>query len=697
MSEGLDETGSSREARSARETGSASKTGAAQAPQADYISDAVVLEIAVDPEQPGAGLADLSTETGQALAEAFERARLANVRVEHVDSLAAAERVLETKPVAVLVLAGEASGAVELARALAERHPFQRPVFVLVGVEAVELLQPLVQADLLFYTSPTALEPTALAEIVAAAVAHYRHQNLVELAAAPRIRDPRAVALRSILGLYESLLATADLEGAAEPIFEALEELVGIDDLRLFLYEPTTHALRDPTEREDELSAASGATSWAARVGRTLALADQKDDPRHDPDVDGDGRHLLAVPVIAAEGRVLGVLAASRTEGEPFDEVDARLAERLAAHVVGVFESASPLPLDRARASLAGNDDLFRREAIDAHASGFSERGQVLRYEPGWSRWTWILLLAGFVTAMLFATFGRMHDYAAGPAVVRIGQRVEVTSPTEGAVTRIEVRAAERVAAGQPLVRLYGASEAAQITNLEEEFEQRLRQRLSAPGDSAIEASLIDVRTRLEQARDRLDQRIVRAPIAGVVGDVRIRPGQHASAGELLLSVLADADQRTVLGLVPAQFGPQLEAGQPVRLTLDGYPDLAFRLRLRSVGAEAAGAADMRQAVGRSMADSLPAAGPLVLVDALLPEGSFRDGGRTFTFTDGMRGALEIRVRSRPVIVHLIPGLDAAFRRWRSASFVETAGENGAADTPPDDPPEPVAAPGASP
>lgn len=619
---------------------------------ADFVDDAVVVLVGFDRElvlPPGLSL-------------------------ERVADLEGADRVLDTGPVGVVAIGprllrepGGADACLRFLEHFDTRHPFQKPSKLIFGLRDRAALQALVQEDRVFYAGPEQLAEGELARLVGAAFEDFRRRQILQLAAAPSAKDRRAVVTRRLFTTAENLLQCTDLEAAAEPVSEALVELIAARDVKLWLYDPLAHVLREIGPSGLEVSAVTSLTSFAARTGHAVQCRDMSEDARHDPEVDGAGGSLLAAPVLGPEQQVLGVLSCVRQDGEVFEPPDRDIVERLAGHLSPLFALYAPRTMEAAlSASAQGSDaELFRREAIEAQAHGFSERGRVLQNTGGWTEWTWMVLLTGFVTAGLFLLLGRMHDYAAGPAVIRVGQRVDVSAPADAAVVRIDVEPLEQVVAGQPLLRLDGAPQASQIADLEEAFEQRLRQRLADPADPAVEAAVIDVRTRLEEARTRLDQRTVRAPIGGVVGDVRVRPGQHPALGELLLSIIADADERTVTALIPGHFGPQLEAGQRLRLTLQGYADLPLELSVLDVGEEVISPREARQALGRSIADAVPLEGPVVLVRAELREQSFSDGRRALEFTHGMQGRAEIRVRSRPILLHLVPGLDTAMRGWR--------------------------------
>lgn len=103
---------------------------------------------------------------------------------------------------------------------------------------------------------------------------------------------------------------------------------------------------------------------------------------------------------------------------------------------------------------------------------------------------------------MVFITVGRINQYAAGVAVVRVEDRTDVTATTSATVSAIEVAPGQTVAAGTLLVRLYEAHEAAELERTRREFELSLLGRLRNPTDAAVERSLGALRSQLQPPFD---------------------------------------------------------------------------------------------------------------------------------------------------------------------------------------------------
>src|SRR5205823_7767774 len=173
---------------------------------------------------------------------------------------------------------------------------------------------------------------------------------------------------------------------------------------------------------------------------------------------------------------------------------------------------------------------LFRREAIE-HRAQAGSRGALLRMSPAWTRYSYWLVVIVVVGAGLYAALGTLHEYAMGPALIRAERRREVTARAAGTVSAMVVQPGQRVAAGELLMRFHDADEAAEADRLEREFNLQLIKMLRDPNDQAARQSLTSLRAQKERAATLLEERAIKAPISGLVSDVRIRPGPHLNAG----------------------------------------------------------------------------------------------------------------------------------------------------------------------
>lgn len=585
----------------------------------------------------------------------------------------AARRLIAGRAVAVICL-GEHAAGVEAHRLIAGQeleHAAQpaagedgtTPVGPLHIVAAAgpdpALFQDLIAEDRIFYLSQRPPSLDELAALIGNAVQQYE----VRLGAAPATETPQISPRFGVSEVLRQLALQPGLGDRADVLAEAAREAVDAQRAYCLLYDPHDDTLwtRDRiTGEERRDSAAVGIASFVLRSGLGLVVARAGRDARYDRELDdpeGDGsERLIAVPVRDEQERVLAVLVAVRS---------AREAEFGAAHLDVLARLAAPaapfLPLPRPEEVL-GDDALFRREALERYQA-LDEANDPLRISPSWTRWSYWTMLGALVAALLYGSLGHLREYASGIAVVWMGNRDDVTVEAAGTVSAVEVAAGERVHPGQVLVRLYDAQEAAELARLDQEFELQLINRLRDPSDTGAEQALIGLRTERQLASAKLGERTLRAPSAGVASDVRVRPGQYLTAGQLVVSVVRDQalERPTVVVLLPGEYRPQVRRGMPIRFEIAGYRYAYQNLTVDSVGDEVVGPSEARRYLGAEIGDAVQLNGPVVILKARLPKVDFTSEGRTYRFHNGMHGNAEVEVRSERILVSLVPGLKGLF------------------------------------
>lgn len=302
--------------------------------------------------------------------------------------------------------------------------------------------------------------------------------------------------------------------------------------------------------------------------------------------------------------------------------------------------------------------DLFREEAWKAQEEA-GHRGAPLLL---WSRWidhTYFFIVAAAVLALGFAALAHVGEYARGPAVVRALGRLDLATANGGLVTAVEVEPGMRVSAGQTLVRFHSDGERIALENLDRQFELKVVRILLHPNDEATRQSLASLRAERELAEARLAERQVIAPRAGIVRNLRIRAGQLLAPGDLVLTLVEEADAAfTVVALLPGQFRPMLKPGMPLRFEIDGYPQIASKMVVESVGDEVIGPSEVRRYLGQALADAVPVEGSLVLVRAQVSDPTFRWKGALYRLYDGIPGRVDVRVRSVRLLTMLFPAFE---------------------------------------
>jgi biotin carboxyl carrier protein len=306
--------------------------------------------------------------------------------------------------------------------------------------------------------------------------------------------------------------------------------------------------------------------------------------------------------------------------------------------------------------------ELFRAEALSHHHEGDHRGGDVLRLSPEWIPAAYRLLLVVVAAAAAYGTFGTLTEYATGPAVVRVEGRTHVTAPAASTVATVDIQAGQRVAAGAVLVTVHLADRAAELERLNREFDLQMIKFLRDPADQAARSSLTTLRAERQLAQTRLEEQWIKAPHAGLVSDIRIRPGQHLTPGDPVLSLLGDDMRWVVIAMLPGHARPLLRPGTQMRLELTGYRYAYRDVAIQSVGDEIVGPAEVRHYLGQEIADAVPVTGPAVLVKAQLSSSTFQADGRSLSYYEGMLGTVDARLRRQPILLSIIPALKSLFR-----------------------------------
>ena len=483
--------------------------------------------------------------------------------------------------------------------------------------------------------------------------------------------DPASArdAQRAIAAARKLLSATT-LIATERTVTELLKELLDCDDAYCLFYDSSSAALWSEVETASDINdrnAVVGLSGFAARTGEAAQAARVGDDPRFSavndcPDADGTAR-VLAQPVLCTDGKVHGVfIVARRGKRMAFNIQEAALLARFAQVVRPVFDHlslqiASQVILDENNATETMT--LFRREARDEHS--MPRWGDVIRVTPGWLPWTYRCLVVLLAGSFAFLMLGTVSTYSTGVAVIRSTARRPVIARVGGNVTRVMIAPGDRVALNDILARLDDTEQRASVERIDHEFETQLRNHMLDPGDASADASVRSLRHELDAARIALDERLVRSPTAGVIGDVRVRPSQRTEPGDIVASVVDNLEGLEVIALLPGTDRPQLTIGMSVRFELNGYRYAYQTFMIDSVSADVLSPNEARRVLGAEVADSFSLTGPVALVRGRLPYSSFVVDGQSLKYHDGMTGTAEVRTHAEPIIFAVVP----ATRRLR--------------------------------
>jgi len=175
----------------------------------------------------------------------------------------------------------------------------------------------------------------------------------------------------------------------------------------------------------------------------------------------------------------------------------------------------------------------------------------------------------------------------------RANESVDVSSKTSNVVTEVMFRDGERVKRGQVLVQLDDAQARADMAAAEaalaesERLYNRSRELMATEALSKaqfdqLEATLKANRARLEAARARFEDTVIRAPFSGRVGLRRVSVGTLISPGDVITTL----DDTSVIKLdfsVPENFLATLREGLAVRASAPAFPGRAFAGKVASI------------------------------------------------------------------------------------------------------------------
>jgi len=567
--------------------------------------------------------------------DAFPEAdAISSYRVVRVSGVEEIIRILDHDDVAVLLLGpgltAKAARSI-LLRALAE-FPGNPTVNILIGVGPdAQLFQEFVDDDRLFYLARGSIGGGGLNSLVRAAVEHFHHkldETRDIVASNPLLAD-------EVLDFCVRISSQSDLATTAGLLVEAVRTSLKAERSQCLIYDPRRDVLcpGDPTVTQNRAeSAASGLVGYVARTKEAVESNRLVDDARYDAEADnpeGSGSdRFIGQPILGSSGELIGVVTAVRSsESEPFSADGREVLEFLAASAGATFglimlqTRARAAIQERTRGVLHGTD-LYRQEALDAQLGVWDQEGDLLRTSPPWLKRTHLVTLSVLVAGIMYMSLAKVDENATGPVVIRARDKIDVTAATAGLVGSVEVSAGDRVRTGDLLVRFH-----------------------NPPGTTM------------------LDMPKVRAPEDGLVSDVRVRAGRRVDPGDQVISIVNEAAGYELIALLPGSYATQIQPGMVLVVKLKGYPNSHEEIRIDRVGDEIVGPNEAWRYAGVEGIDAVTAAGPVIVVRSQLRPLKFASGDRLYAYRDGMIGEGQVRVRSAPLIVSLLPGLKDILRK----------------------------------
>jgi biotin carboxyl carrier protein len=507
------------------------------------------------------------------------------------------------------------------------------------------------------YHCGAALDDTGLITLVKWALAPPRH---VPQAPPSPQGAGEARVMRDVLDAVRDVSVLVDADVAAGALVRAVLSLTAADRAWCWFYDADGGTLFEGGNAEaPQIAAERGLIALAARCKVTIVAPTASQHPCFGGSIDlahlGVEDHVMCQSVVGPDGNCHAVLVATRGSTRDMFSESEQAALATLGHYAG--SALGQLALRGQIDHLIGEaDPTFRREALDAHDTR-ADAGDVVRISPRWLNHAYWVLCALVAVAFAFLFVGRINQYASGVAVVRAENRVGVVANVAGTVEAVLVKSGDAVKEGQPLAILYSQQETQSVSVLDEQWETQLRHYLLEPGSESVRQTLASLRSQRQVARQRLAERQVRAPRAGVIGDVHTRLGAPLAPGEVVASIIDARPKFGMVAFLPANDAPQIQVGMPLRLELVGYPYAYVQLRVASVSREAAGQATVSRQLGPLLADTLGTMPATVMVEARFDDDHFRVDGRDYYFREGMPARAEVRIRSETIALSLVPWL----------------------------------------
>ena len=289
---------------------------------------------------------------------------------------------------------------------------------------------------------------------------------------------------------------------------------------------------------------------------------------------------------------------------------------------------------------------------------------------------------------------------------VRADEAVDITANVSAKVLAVHFNDNQRVASGDLLVELDGASTEARLR--EADVVAREDQRLLAhyqalDKTAAVSKTLLEEQrakaaasaARAAEARAELEDFTIRAPMGGVLGVRQVSPGSLVSPGTRVTTLDYVATLRVDF-TVPERWLSQIAAGQTIRATSVAYRRRTFEGTVASIGSRVDPVTRAVPVVATmDNADLLLRPGMLLGIELLGPpravrvvseQAVIREGTALFVYVVNGEDRVERRTvdigQRRPGLVEIVAGLELGERvivegaqKVREGTLVSPAGD----------------------
>nr|HEX4318794.1 HlyD family efflux transporter periplasmic adaptor subunit [Kofleriaceae bacterium] len=486
--------------------------------------------------------------------------------------------------------------------------------------------------------APTVLHTRIVLDDVEVLERTYVHPSRLANGSAPQPLGLTPVLEREVFELARRVALQPDVESAVRVLRTGAARLVNAPDVGCLFHDPRSPMPELPAGTVPSIhDQAQHVVARVARTGERIALA-----------------NALVEPVGPAPARA--VLVVRRPAGHPpFGPLELALVQAIARAVAGILSHFQADHAAKQEQAARDAKTPFRPEVLAEKRRAAAAPGRIVATPRTWIRYAFPTLLGLVAATITAAALVQVPTYSTGVGIVVVDGE-QVTSPQPGTVAEVLVAPNAIVAAGDPLVRMHAQQEEAELAATDTDYRNALGAFLTTPGDDYARSQLAAIATRRQRAQAELDTRTLRAPVAGVIGDIRVRAGQLVMPGTQVLKISPADATPNVVALLPGFDRPRLAVGMTVQLELPGYRTTRPEAVIDSIATQVVGPDEARRALGDPIGDALPINGPVVIVRAHLSQRTFEAEGRDFEFHDGMLGKAEVRVDRKSLLRTLIPG-----------------------------------------
>ena len=172
-------------------------------------------------------------------------------------------------------------------------------------------------------------------------------------------------------------------------------------------------------------------------------------------------------------------------------------------------------------------------------------------------------------------------------------RQIQVAAEASGRVEKIYFQSGQYVHAGQILLKLNDAVEQGEIEQLKAKL--KLHQAIYKRGHELAEMNAVakeevenalsnrDVTLgQIKQLNAKIQQKVIRAPFAGMIGIRKAHQGQYINIGEPIVS-LVDTQNLLVNFNLDERIAPQIRQGQALKVALDAFPNQSFNAHVTAI------------------------------------------------------------------------------------------------------------------